>query len=42
MVRQTKNFENISVNIHESGSFTKFDETDPDINFFDDITKSSF
>ena len=31
-----------SVNIYETGSFTKFDERDPDINFFDDITKSNF
>ena len=42
MVPQTENFENISVNIYETGSFTKFDERDPDTNFFDDITKSSF
>ena len=37
-----EDFENISVNIYETGSFTKFDERDPDTNFFDDITKSSF
>ena len=42
MVPQTKNFENISVNIYETDSFTKFDEIDPDKNFFDDITKSNF
>ena len=42
MVAQTKNFENISVNIYETGSFTKFDERDPDTNFFDDMTKSNF
>ena len=42
MVPQTKNFENISVNIYETDSFTKFDERDPDTNFFYDITKSSF
>ena len=42
MVLQTENFENISVNIHETGSFTKFDERDPDINLFDDITKSNY
>ena len=30
------------VNVHKAGSFTKFDERDPDNNFFDDITKSSF
>ena len=42
MVTQTENFENSSVNIYETGSFTKFDETDPDTNFFDDIAKSSF
>ena len=42
MVPQTENFENISVNIYETGSFTKFDERDPDTNFFDDVTKSNF
>ena len=42
MVAQTENFENISVNIYETGSFTKFDERDPDTNFFDDMTKSNF
>ena len=42
MVPQTENFENISVNIYETGSFTMFDERDPDTNFFDDITKSNF
>ena len=42
MVPQIENVENISVNIYETGSFTKFDERDPDINFFDDITKSIF
>ena len=42
MVPQTKNFENISVNIYETGSFTKSDERDRDTNFFDDITKSNF
>ena len=41
MVPQTENFENISVNIYETGSFTKFDERDSDTNFFDDITKSN-
>ena len=30
------------VNVHKAGSFTKFDERDPDNNFFDNITKSSF
>ena len=29
-------------NIYETGSFTKFDERNPDTNLFDDITKSSF
>ena len=29
MVPQTENLENISVNISETGSFTKFDERDP-------------
>ena len=24
------------------GTFTKFDERDPDTNFFDDVTKSNF
>ena len=42
MVPQTENFENISVNIYETGSFTKFDERHPDTNFFDDMTKSNF
>ena len=42
MVPQTENFENISVNIYETGSFTKFDERDPATNIFDDINKSSF
>ena len=42
MVPQTENFENISVNIYETGSLTKFDERDPDTNFFDDMTKSNF
>ena len=42
MFPQTQNFENISVNIYETGSFTKFDERDPDANFFDDMTKSNF
>ena len=41
MVPQTKSFENISVNISETDSFTKFDERDPVTNFFYDITKSS-
>ena len=41
MVPQTKDFENIFVNVYETGSFTKFDEKDPDTNFFDDITKSN-
>ena len=42
MVPQTETFENISVNIYETGSFSKFDERGPDTNFFDDITKSNF
>ena len=42
MVPQTENFENIFVNVYETGSFTKFDERGPDTNFFDDITKSNF
>ena len=42
MVPQTENFENISVNIYETYSFPKFNERDPDTNFFYDITKSSF
>ena len=42
MVPQAENFENISVNICKGGYFTKFDERDPDTNFFDDITKSNF
>ena len=42
MVPQTKSFENISVNVYETGSFIKFDARDPDTTIFDDITKSSF
>ena len=42
MVPQTENFENISVNIYETYSFPKFNERDPDTNFFYDTTKSSF
>ena len=42
MVPQTENFENISVNIYETGTFTKFDERDPDTIFFDDMIKSNF
>ena len=42
MVPQTQNFENISLNIYETGSFTNFDERNPDTNFFADITKSNF
>ena len=42
MVPQTENFENISVNICETDSFTRFDEKDADTTFFYDITKSSF
>ena len=42
MVFQTEDFENISVNIYETDSFTKFDERDTDTNFFYEITKSSF
>ena len=42
MVPQTESFENISVNIYKTDSFTKFDERDPDKNFFYDITKFSF
>ena len=41
MVPQCENSENISVNIYETGSFTKFDERDSDTNFFNDITKST-
>ena len=42
MVPQTEDFQNVCVNIYETGSFTKFDERDPDTNLFDDITKSNF
>ena len=42
MIPQTQNFENISVSIYETDSFTKFEERDPDTTFFYDITKSSF
>ena len=36
MVSQNKNFDSISVNIYKTDSFTKFDEKDPDTNFFHD------
>ena len=42
MVPQTKHFENISVNIYETDSFNKFDERDPDTNFFDEIQFRDF
>lgn len=42
MVPQTKNFENITVNIYEIGSFTEFAERDLDTNVFNDITKSNY
>ena len=42
MVPETENLENISVNIYETDSFTKFDELEPDTNLFYGITKSSF
>ena len=42
MFPQTKNFESISLNVYETGSFIKFDERDPDTNFFDGIAKSNF
>lgn len=41
IVFQTKNFENTSVNTYETGSLTKFEERNLDINFFDDVTKSN-
>ena len=41
MVPQCETSENISVNIYETGSFTKFDERDSDTNFFNDIIKST-
>ena len=41
MVPRTENFENISVNIYETHSFTKFHERDRDTIFFY-ITQSSF
>ena len=34
--------EKIPVNVHATGSFTKFCERDTDTNFFDDIIKSNF
>ena len=40
MVPQTEDFQNVCVNIYETGS--QFDERDPDTNLFDDITKSNF
>ena len=42
MVPETENLENISVNIYETDSFTKFDELERDTNLFYGITKSSF
>ena len=42
MLPQTENFENISVNICETGSFTKSDERDPNTNILNDMTKSNF
>ena len=42
MVPQTETFENISVNIYETGTFSKFDERGPGTNFFHEITKSNF
>ena len=42
MAPQNQNFENISVNIYETVSFTESDQRDPDTNFFDDVNKSSF
>ena len=42
MVPKAKNFENISVDIYETGSLATFDERDPDKNLFDHITKSNF
>ena len=42
MVPETENLENISVNIYETDSFTKFDEREPNTSFFYVITKSSF
>ena len=32
-------FENVSVDIYEPRSFTKFNQRDPDINFSDDVIK---
>ena len=40
MVLQTENFENISVNIDETGSFKG--PIHKDTNFLDNITKSNF
>ena len=42
MFPQTKHFENISVSIYKTGSFNKFDERDPDTNFFDEIQFRDF
>ena len=46
MVPQTKYFGNISEkyfwNIYETGLDTKFDEMDPDTNFFDNTIKLNF
>ena len=41
MVPQCQNSEHTSVNIYETGSFSKFNERDSDTNFFNDITKST-
>ena len=42
MVPQAENFENISVNIYETGSCTKFNERDPNTTLLDDIARSNF
>ena len=42
MTPQNENFENISVNIYETVSFTERDQRDSDTNFFNDVNKSSF
>ena len=42
MISKTENYDNILVNINETGSFIEFDEKDLNTNFFNDITTSNF
>ena len=42
MFPQAENFENISVNVYETGSCTKLNERDPDTDLLNDIARSNF